>query len=150
MNLIYGIEIKSSKGVEGDYKFVHFCENQIEIRSKYEKSYVLEHEILEKKLSGNLGSFIYPYDAIMCLSDNTKISKSIFKEIMKNANTKITKYETQNLIFDVPNASFEEPEEDEEDDDVESDGEVESAEEDIWEEEEDEEISEDNDDAVEF
>ena len=38
MNLIYGIEIKSSKGVEGDYKFVHFCENQIEIRSKYEKN----------------------------------------------------------------------------------------------------------------
>ena len=73
-----------------------------------------------------------------------------FQRNYENANTKITKYETQNLIFDVPNASFEEPEEDEEDDDVESDGEVESAEEDIWEEEEDEEISEDNDDAVEF
>ena len=111
MKLIQGIEIKSSKIVKGEYEFVHFCENQIEIRSKFDKNYVLENDVLEKKLPGNLGSYIYPHDAILCFNNNYKINKNVFKEIMKNATTKIEKYYEKDLIFDVPTNCIEETEE---------------------------------------
>lgn len=153
MNLIHGIEIKSSKIVRDEYKFVHFCENQIEIRSKFDKNYVLENNVLEKKLPGNLGSYIYPHDAIICFNNNYKINKNIFKEIMKNATTKIEKYYEQDLIFDVPTNCIEETEEEDIEIEDESDSEKiegESDEEEIWEDDEDEEISDENDENTEF
>ena len=155
MKLIQGIEIKSSKFVKGEYEFVHFCENQIEIRSNFEKKDVLENDILDKKLPGNLGSYIYPYDAVICFSNNYKMNKNVFKEIMKNAKTNIEKYDTHDSIFDVPNSSncVEEYEEEDVDVDEESESdnnEDEFYEEEVWEDEEEDEISDENEDNTEF
>ena len=154
MKLIQGIEIKSSKFVKDEYEFVHFCENQIEIRSKFDKNYVLENDILDKKLPGNLGSYIYPYDAIICFSNNYKINKNVFKEIMKNATTNIEKYDTRDLIFDVPNSNCVEEDEDE-DVDVEEESDSDNNEEDfyeeeVWDDDEDDEISDENEENTEF
>ena len=153
MKLIQGIEIKTSKIVRDEYKFVHFCENQIEIRSKFDKYYVLENDVLDKKMPGNLGSYIYPYDAIMCFNNNYKINKNVFKEIMKNATTKIENYYEKDLIFDVPSNCIEEAEEEYIDIEEESDSENnegESEEEEVWEDDEEEEISDENDENTEF
>lgn len=153
MKLIQGIEIKTSKIVKDEYKFVHFCENQIEIRSNFDKDYVLENDILDKKMPGNLGSYIYPHDAIMCFTNNYKINKNVFKEIMKNATTKIEKYYEKDLIFDVPTNCIEEAEEEEIDIEEESDSENnegESEEEEVWEDDEEEEISDENDENTDF
>jgi len=154
MKLIQGIEIKTSKVVKDEYKYIHFCENQIEIRSKFDKDFVLENDVLDKKLPGNLGSYIYPYDSIICFRNNYKMNKNVFKEIMKNATTNIEKYDTHDLVFDVPNSNC--VEEDEEDDvDVEEESESDNNEdeyyeEDVWDDEEEDDMSEEHEENAEF
>lgn len=154
MKLIQGIEIKTSKVVKDDYKYVHFCENQIEIRSKFDKNFVLENDVLDKKLPGNLSSYIYPYDSIICFSNNYKMNKNVFREIMNNATTNIEKYDTHDLVFDVPNSTcIEEEEEDDVDVEEESESdnnEDEYYEEDVWDDDEEDEMSEENEENTEF
>ena len=150
MKLIQGIEIKSSKSVEGEYNFVHYHENHFQIRSNLDMHHVLKNSILDKKLPGNLGSYIYPHDAIICLTNNSKMSKSVFKDIMKNANTDVERYNTGDLIFDVPNDCVEDPEEEEvENEELECESEG-SLEEEDWQDEDDEEISDDHDENTDF
>ena len=66
MKLIQGLEIYSLKTVTKNYKFIHYENDEIEIRSIHPKESIVDISILKTILPGNLGSFIYPHDAIIC------------------------------------------------------------------------------------
>ena len=151
VKLIKGIQIKSGKTVEGEYKFIHCAFNNLEIRSDYDTDSVLENDILEKIIPGNMGSFIYPSDAILRFKDNKVINKSILKSLMKDGKLAEKIYDSHNLVFDVPtNKDLQEEDDEEEEGDVEEENESDNEDnfadvEDEWDGEEDD-VSDENED----
>ena len=101
MILIEGLNINTLKHVSGDYKYIHNSLDEYCIRSKYPIDSILDIEILEKKLPGDLGMYIYPYDAIICKVNNDKINKNEFGNLVKEYE-KNNHCITSTALFDVP------------------------------------------------
>lgn len=143
--LISGFEINSLKYSNGPYKFIHFSDKNLEIRSSYSLEDVLECNILTKTLPGNLGKYIFPSDSVLILKDGSKISKAMFNKILENYSRHSEKINHTDVIFDVPTekSTMEVIEDDESDingelteEEIDEDGEEED---DEWEEGEEEE-----------
>jgi hypothetical protein len=112
-----GIEISSLQNTNKMYKYIHYTDEFVEIRSNYEPKHVLDHDIVTRKLPGNLGTYIYPYDSILCFKNGSVINKVIFNKILKDDKFTFKQHNRSNMVFDVPN--FHENIDDENDDEIE-------------------------------
>jgi len=117
MKLIQGLEIYSLKTVTKNYKFIHYENDEIEIRSIHPKESIVDISVLKTILPGNLGSFIYPHDAIICYKNGSNLTKVKFQTLLKNAKNKTISNSISDLIFDVPQDKEEEEEEKNDDED---------------------------------
>ena len=131
----YSVETK--KVVSYIPEYVHFKDDNVEIRSSYKTEDILNVDILSLNLPGELSSYIYPKDSVLCIKKGLKL-KDVLKYYEKNIEPLSQKDDC--IVFDVEKTideediveddDYEESEEEEEED--EGDGEVEE-----WEDDED-------------
>ena len=134
-----GFDLNTQRQVTKKTPFVHYSDENVEIRSAHDINSILNVPVVNTILPGNLSSYIYPEGSVIYFKKKIKF-KDLLNEYERNATNKRNNLEAS--IFDVlpqeediheEELEEEEFEEEDDDDDDENEGEEE-----LWEEEDEE------------
>ena len=152
MKLINGIELSSQRAVSGEYKYIHHSFDSYIIRSNFPIEDIFKKEILNITFPGQIGTYLYPYDAILSNKTGSIIKKNKINEILSATTQRYTE-SLNNVLFDIPvitneltngdiiNEDYVDSSSSESDEEVEIEDDFEEETEEIWE-DEDEEVEE--------